>query len=418
MTGFSIRQERGIAVGAILVVVAVSLSAAAATSRGACGREIVDGNLNGDGHFVAREVIVYEAGVFPGDPLIVRVVGQVSAPGWFSVRLPGLRTPDQMRVVGAHVDVTAYFVEDGALNFFASPAPGGAGGQVSVYYIAGAGSWSHHFELDAEAAELALIAKVNWRASTMFRHVDLLLVSGLVHTQDTPDYTRGPPAPMASGGGGAWSLDFAMSASSPATDGLSAFAMPSSTDTGIYIVHRAESIDIPGSSSHGVRTCAPAGFSVRVFESPVEQSDVVVLDDARIDALATPSGKARGAPLFVELRNLGALPWAAGRVDIYRDGILAGADDLPYVARNGTARLEMGSALDIRAGRSLETQNGTAFHNYTVKNLDVTPYRVELHSTGANVRDPGPFVWKDAGLVASVEVPAGGEVQLRWTGDA
>ena len=416
MAELNLKGRRAIALWTVVVVVGVALSAAAASSRGACGREIVDGNLDGDAHFKAREVIVYESGVFPGDPLIVRLVGQVSAAGWYTVKLPGLRAPDQMRVVGSHVDVTAYFVEEGALNFFALPPSGAPVGDVSVYYIAGAGSWTHHFELDAEAAELALIAKVDWRALTMFRHVDLLLVSGLLHTQDAPDYERGPPAPAA--GAGAWGLDFAMSASSPATDGLAAFAMPSSTDTGIYIVHRAAGIDIPGSSSHGVRTCAPAGFSVRVFESPAEQSDVVVLDDARIDALSTAWGKARGAPLFVEMRNLGELPWAAGRVDIYRNGILAGADDLPYVARNGTARLEMGSALDIEASRSLETLNGTAFHNYTVKNLDVTAYLVEVQSTPANVRDPGPFAWKDGRLVASVEVPSGGEVHLGWTGDA
>ncbi len=405
-------------IGTVVVVVVVSLSAAAATSRGTCGREIVDGNLDGDGHFIAREVVVYEAGVFPGDPLIVRLAGEVSAPGWFTVRLPGLRAPDQMRVVGSHVDVAAYFVEDGSLNFYASPAPGTAGGEADVYYIAGAGSWNHHFELDAAAAELALIAKVDWRATTMFRHVDLLLVSGLVHTQEAPNYSRGPTAPTATTAAGAsWGLDFSLSASSPATDGLAAFAMPSSTDTGIYIVHRAAAIDIPGSSSHGVRSCAPSGFSVRVFESPVEQTDVVVLDDARIDMLRTASGRSYGAPLFVEMRNLGGLPWAAGRVDIYRDGILAGADDLPYVARNGTARLEMGSALDIRASRSVQTENGTAFHNYTVKNLDVTPYRVELQSTAANVRDLGPFAWQDGRLVASLEVPPGSEVRLAWTGD-
>lgn len=417
MAGLSLRERRVLALWAVVVLAGVSLSAAAAASRGACGREIVDGNLDGGARFVARDVIVYESGVIPGDPLIVRVVGEVTAPGWFTVRLPGLRAPDQMRVVGSRVDVTAYFVEDGSLHFFASPAAGPAGGEVSVYFIAGAGSWTHHFELDAEAAEMALVAKVNWRATTMFRHVDLLLVSGLVHAQDEPDYARGPPAPATAGGASAWGLGFAMSASSPATDGLAAFAMPSSTDTGIYVVHRADAVDIPGSSSHGVRSCAPAAFFVRVFESPVVQSDVVVLDDARIDLLGTSGGRARGAPLFVELRNLGELPWAAGRVDIYRDSILAGADELPYVARNGTARLEMGSAMDIRASRSLETINGTAFHNYTVRNLDVTAYLVEVESTPSNVRDLGPFAWKDGRLVASVEVPAGGEVRLGWTGD-
>jgi len=167
LSGLSLRERRVLALWAVVVVAGVSLSAAAAASRGSCGREIVDGNLDGGAKFVARDVIVYESGVFPGDPLIVRVVGEVTSPGWFTVRLPGLRAPDQMRVVGSHVDVTAYFVEDGSLDFFASPAPGTAGGEVSVYYIAGAGSWTHHFELDAAAAELALVAKVTWRATTM-----------------------------------------------------------------------------------------------------------------------------------------------------------------------------------------------------------------------------------------------------------
>ena len=276
MAELNLKGRRAIALWTVVVVVGVALSAAAASSRGACGREIVDGNLDGDAHFKAREVIVYESGVFPGDPLIVRLVGQVSAAGWYTVKLPGLRAPDQMRVVGSHVDVTAYFVEEGALNFFALPPSGAPVGDVSVYYIAGAGSWTHHFELDAEAAELALIAKVDWRALTMFRHVDLLLVSGLLHTQDAPDYERGPPAPAA--GAGAWGLDFAMSASSPATDGLAT---------------SASSTTAPACST--ARRVASAAAGKRWWTANQASASAVLTRVRRTSVKAVPSTRAREA---------------------------------------------------------------------------------------------------------------------------
>lgn len=395
------------------------MTAAATASRPACAREIVSGNLDGDAAFTARDVIIYGPGVFPGNPMVVRVEGNITAAGWYSVRLPGLRAVDQLRVAGTGADVGGYFVEDGSLHFYVTLDPGSLAGNVNIFYIPGSASWVQHFELDFDKGELALVARVDWPATTMFRHVDLLLVSGKLHAATTSPSPERAPAAAGFGGGSIFGLSNAVS--SPATDELAAFEVPSSTDAGIYIVHRARAVDIPGSNSHGVRACTPASFFLRVFESPVESTQIVAADDAAVDRMAgapsSPRADPSGLPLLIELRNRGDLPWMGGRTDIYRDGILAGADNLPYVPRNGTARIEMGSALDVRVARAVETDNGTRYQNYTVRNLDVSPYTVEIATAySGNVTDPGVFVRAGGALTARVVVPPAAEVTLGFSG--
>lgn len=395
-------------------------TAAAAASRPGCSRDIVQGNLDGDVPFTAREVIVYAPGVFPGNPMLARVAGDITAAGWYSVRLPGLRAPDQLRVVGAGADVGAYFVEDGRLNFYVALEPGSVEGTVSIFYIPGSATWSHHFELDVEKGELALVARVDWPARTMFRNVDLLLVSGKLHTAPPRPYPVAAPA--AAGAGGSF-FDFSGRVASPSTDTLAAFTVPSSTDTGIYVVHRSKAVDIPGSNAQGLRSCAPAGFYLRVYESPLEATEIVVADDGAIETMRAAANSSAsepvGPPLVLELKNSGDLPWMSGRADIYKDGILAGADSLPYVPRNGTARLEMGWAFDVRVTRTTEVQNGTKYQNFTVTNLDVTPYTVEVTTIYPfTITDLGPFVRVGDRLTARGTIAPATQVTFGWSGPA
>jgi hypothetical protein len=108
-----------------------------------------------------------------------------------------------------------------------------------------------------------------------------------------------------------------------------------------------------------------------------------------------------------------------GRADLYRDGILAGSDLIPYTPRDGTARLVMGKALDIEVTRQVEVSAGIRFVNHTVTNRDVTPYTVELRDLvgTANVADPGAFHRVDGAMVASVSVGAGASVSLGWSSE-
>jgi hypothetical protein len=403
----------------IVALIGAGASAQALWGRPACARVIVEGNLDGDASFTTRDVILYGSGVFPGNPMVVHVAGNITAAGWYSVRLPGARALDELRVVGTGAQVGAYFMEDGSLHFYAALDSGSAAGVVDIFYVAGSASWTAHFELDFDAAKLALIARIDWPATTMFRHVDLLLVSGKLHAPSPSSYQGRAPAASA----GSSTFGPSSPPSSLATDSLAAFEVPSSTDAGIYVVHRARGVDIPGSNSNGVRTCAPAGFYLRVYESPVEATQVVAVEDAAVDQVAGDSTLAgangTGAPLEIELRNTGDLPWMGGRTDIYKDGILAGADNLPYVPRNGTARIEMGWALDLRVTRSVEIDNGTRYQNYTVQNFDVSPYAVEIKTAYAGtVSDPGPFVRGEAGLTVRVEVAATSRTTIGFAGPA
>ena len=411
-------RQRWQTFAAIAILVGASVALGAAAAADGCSREVVQGNLDGDAHFVARDVIVYASGMFPGNPVVVRLEGQAEHSGWYSVRLPGVRAIDQLRVVGVGPEVGGYFLEDGALHFSVEVRSDAPAGPVEIYYVAGSASWTHHYELDFARGELMLIGRVVWESKAMFRSVDMLFVSGKLHTASSwGNATTGTPAPAAAGGG---VFDMSRLVASPATDTLAAFAVPSSSDEGIFVVHRASNIDMPGSNGHGLKTCQPSTFYMRVHRSPVEQSEVVVVRDTG----GSPQNWSSEAPgrtptLELELRNLGDLPWMAGRADIYRSGILAGPDDIPYTARNGTVRVEMGSAFDIKAALSVETSGERVYHNYTLHNVDVSDFAVELVVTPQTVvGDLGPFT-RDGGLLkARVDLVRGAAVALSWWGPA
>jgi len=416
-----IGKKRLKALIAVALIVGTAGVVSAATARPPCQREVVAGNLDGDAQFVARDVIVYGAGMFYGNPIVARVEGTISESAWYSVRLPGVTAFDQLRVVGRGAVVGAYFLEEGRLHFYADLLPGALSGAVEVFYVAGSASWSHHYELDLERLELALIGRVDWNARVMFRNVDLLFVSGTLHTVSSGWGGEAPSAMMAGGGFGLF--DFSSRVTSPETDSLAAFSVPSSTDTGIYVVHRAANVDLPGSNGHGLKTCKPSSFYLRIHASPVEATEVVVAADSAIDALnasgVASSHAPAGLPFVIELVNRGALPWMAGKADIYRDGILAGADNLAYTARNGTAKIAMGWAYDVRVTRTLEKMGATAYHNYTIQNLDEMPFTVELESAASSgVVDTGPFTRDGILLKARGVIQPGQVVRLFWTGPA
>lgn len=408
-----------IVLAGIVLVVALGVAAA---SKPACTREVVSGPLVGGGQFTARDVAVYGSGVFPGNPLVVRIEGNITASDWYDVRLPGVRVPDQLRIFASGATVTAYFLSGETLSFYAEMKNASTSAAVNIFYIPGTASWDGHFELDLDAKVLALVAKVDWRGSVMFRHIDLLLVSGEIHTVP-PSYYGSPPVAASTSVGGGFASPFAPRLASDASDELAAFTIPSSTDNGIYVVHRVSNVDIPGSNALGRATCEPKSFFLRVYESPVLTSEIVVAHERVYGAGAPWNGSASatttGLPLTIELGNAGGLPWMPGRADLYRDGILAGSDLIPYTPRDGTARLVMGKALDIEVTRQVEVSGGIRYVNHTVTNRDVTPYTVELSDLAgaANVTDPGSFLRVDGSMVASVQVRAGETVSLGWSSE-
>jgi hypothetical protein len=412
-------RQRWQAFAAIAILVGASAIIGAAAAASGCSREVVQGNLDGEAHFVARDVIVYASGMFPGNPVVVRLEGRAEQSGWYTVRLPGVKAIDQLRVVGIGPEVGGYFLEDGALHFSVEVRSDAPAGQVEIYYVAGSASWTHHYELDFARSELMLVGRVVWESKAMFRSVDMLFVSGKLHTASSwGGATTGTPAPAGAGGGSVF--DMSGLVASPATDNLAAFAVPSSSDEGIFVVHRASNIDMPGANGHGLKSCQPSTFYMRVHRSPVEQSEVVVVrDTGGYSQNWSSEAGGRTPTLELELRNLGDLPWMPGRADIYRSGILAGADDLPYTARNGTVRVEMGSALDIKAEVTVETSGDRVYHNYTLQNVDVSDYAVELVVAPQGlVGELGPFA-RDGGLLkARVDLVRGAAVALSWWGSA
>lgn len=400
---------------ALILTSAVALGAAAGVK---CTREVVEGNLDGAAEFEARDVIVYAAGMFPGNPVVVRIVGHVDASGWYNVELPGVRAADQLRVVGDGPRVGAYFLEERQLNFYADIEEGGAPGPIDVYYIAGSASWGHHYELDFNRSDLTMVGRVDWYAKVMFRSVNMLFVSGKLHA--SPNFGNGgTPAPAASGlGPGVF--DFSSRVTSAETDHLAAFSVPSSSDEGIYVIHRVENVDMPGSNGHGLRACTPTAFYMRVHESPVEVAEVALVADGLYPfSNATLTGAGSPARLVLEVENMGDLPWMPGRADIYRGGILAGSDDIPYTARGADVRVEMGSVFDLEAERTVEGNNTTRFYNYTLRNRDLSAYTVEVTSTvqGAVV-DAGPFTREGRYLTARLRIDAGETIRIGWQGAA
>lgn len=407
----------------VLVVVlalvgSAAIAAAAQGSASPCQRQVVEGNLDGDAQFVARDVIVYASGMFPGNPVIVRLEGHVEASGWVSVRLPEVQALDQLRVVGNGPRVTGYFLEDGNLHFSVEVGDDAPAGAVVIYYVAGSASWSNHYELDLERSDLALIGKIQWGSKAMFRHVDMLFVSGKLHAVATGGYEYMPqPAPAAGGSmnDADWAFDVSTRVTSAPTANLATFSVPSSSDEGIYIVHRAADIDMPGSNGNGLKSCKPTAFYLRIHESPVEVKEVVVVTDAQIDAAAGGGAYGADPAMILEVRNIGDLPWMPGRADIYRTGIIAGADNIGYTARNGTVDVQMGSALDIEATRIVTNVGGRVYHNYTLRNLDVSNFTVEVQSAVVGtVGGYGPFVRDGSVLKARGVLQAGAEVQVSW----
>ena len=130
-------------------------------------------------------------------------------------------------------------------------------------------------------------------------------------------------------------------------------------------------------------------------------------------------GQPQGPPLFFEVKNTGGLPWMSGPTDLYKDGILAGTDNLPYVPRNGTVRLQMGWAYDVKVTRMVETNDNRTYTNYTVANLDASGYTVEIHDRySASTTSLGLFVREGSELVARVFVAPGETIALGWVRDA
>jgi hypothetical protein len=107
-----------------------------------------------------------------------------------------------------------------------------------------------------------------------------------------------------------------------------------------------------------------------------------------------------------------------GRADLYKDGILAGADLIPYTPRDGTVRLVMGKALDIEVTRQVELSSNVSYVNHTVTNRDVSSYTVELRDPLGTVivTEAGLFRQEGAEMVASVFMEPGAQVTLGWAG--
>jgi hypothetical protein len=412
---------------ALLVVSFVLVGAAAATAaatRPPCTREVIDGVVESSGDFRAVSVVLYQAGMFPGDPVIVRVEGNITTTDWFTVDLPGVRVLDQLRVHGQGARVNAFFLEDGALKFYAELQDGAPSAKIIIYYIPGSASWSHRYELDLDADQIALIANVNWRSSVIFRDIDFLLVSGKLHSvPQRGNNSYAPEAPVASSAGG-FSFDrspfgLASSVSNPERDELGAFTIPVSSDAGIYVVHRSEGVDLPGSAGKAVNACGTFTFYIRVYESPLVKEELVVARSTGVPygaPFAGASTEPQGFPLFIELTNTGDLPWIPGRAELWRDEILVGSDNLPYTQRSGQARVQMGVAFDLTVSRTVESLDNETFVNFSAKNTDTVDYLLEIREpvSGRDITDLGPFVREGDELVARVPLAPSEEAAARF----
>lgn len=394
---------RGLALGVILLL-SLGLGAFAA---GSGAMRVVDGELSDDGHFRARALTIYEAGMFLSNPVVVRADGIATASKWYKVELPGLRSIDQVRVYSSAANITAYYTDGEFLRFSAIVHEGVREAAVEVYYFPGSASWQGHYELDFERAEISLVARIDWRAKVVFRDVELQLVSGRAHTVPPSYSSPSEPRLAASPGGSPFNLP--RLAASPVNEPLRAFEVPESADTGIYVVHKVQRADQPAVST----------FFVRVFTSPVAVRSVIVFDSASLQPLGPeriPLADSKDPPLFIELSNSGGFPWMPGRADIYRDGILAGSDMIEYTSRGGTQRTAMGWSLDVKVARDVTDFNGTRTVSYNLTNRDNTPYTVEIRQryTASEVTSLGPFHREGDEFVLAIDVPAGTTLSFSW----
>ncbi len=396
---------------ALLLVALLIVGAAAGTAMAtlpACERNIVTGPLSADLDFRVTAVAVYATGMFYGNPLLAHVEGTMESAGWYTVPLPGFRDPEHVRVRSADATVTAFFNDGESLTFFVADENATFPARVTIDYIAGSAWWTHRYELDLDRADLALVARINWQAAALFHDVDLLLVSGEIHTADPYGRDIPPPrAPEAAGSGGGW-FTFSSSDSS-STGGLSAFTVPSSSDAGIYVVHRAEGVDLPGAAGKDAKACRTAGFSLRVYESPINASDLVVatmVQSGPKGGAPATSTSPQGWPAFLAFENQGEVPWVPGLVEVWRDGVLVGSDVLPYTAVGGAASMQVGVSFDIQVERTVEATNTTTFVNYTLRNVDAVSHRLELRELWdfRNTTYDAPFVREGNVLVARVEL--------------
>lgn len=402
-----------------LLLVGVAAGASAAL-KPACERTIVSGSLASDLDFRVTAIAVYASGMFSGNPVLAHVEGTVPGPGWYAVPLPGFRDPDHVRVRSGDAPVTAFFDEGGTLSFSVADENASFPASVAIDYIAGTAWWTNRFELDLDHADLTLVGRVYWQAEPLFRDVDLLLVSGEVHTAQ-PSYAGEPPvaAEAAMGPFGAGWFSFS-SSSPPSSPGLNVFTVPSSKDAGIYVVHRAEGVDLPGAAGKDASACRAAGFSVRVYESPVNTTEFLV---ASFSDTTTSAGEAwsaqvpTGLPSFLGIENAGQIPWVPGLVEVWKDGVLVGSDQLAYTPAGAGALIQTGTSFDVAASRSIDQDNGTVFVNYTLANADAVPHRVELSDTRtfANSTLAPPFERVGSAITARVELQPQQEVTIGYT---
>jgi hypothetical protein len=319
-----------------------------------------------------------------------------------------------VRVRSSDAPVTAFFSEGESLSFSVADKGGSFPALVTIDYIAGSAWWTNRYELDLDRQQLAMVARVRWQAQVLFDDVDLLLVSGTVHSAPRPDvYQDGPPPPAAAGSSALDSSWFSFATSSPgSTRNLDTFTVPASQDAGIYVVHRAQGVDLPGAAGKDAKACREAGFSVRVYESPIEAQEYVAATFSGTQASATATGA--GLPALMSLGNAGTIPWVPGRVELWKDSVLIGSDHVPYTPAGGKALMHTGTSFDVSVSRSVESTNATQYVNYTLRNVDAVPHRFELRESGGfeNATLAAPFERDGKDLVAQVEVEAQGVVVI------
>lgn len=416
-----LKEKRKMRALLLVCLLLVGVAAGASASlKPACERTIVSGSLVSDLDFRVTAIAVYASGMFSGNPVLAHVEGTVPGPGWYAVPLPGFRDPDHVRVRSGDAPVTAFFDEGDTLSYSVDDENATFPAAVTIDYIAGTAWWTNRFELDLDHADLTLIGRVHWQAEALFRDVDLLLVSGEVHTvqpnYDERSYGAGEPAASAVGGG--W---FSFSSSNPpSAPGLNVFTVPSSKDAGIYVVHRAERVDLPGAAGKDALACRTAGFSVRVYESPVNTTEFVVASFTKDSSSAGQAWSVdvpAGLPSYLAIGNAGAIPWVPGLVEVWKDGVLVGSDRLAYTPAGGEALIQTGTSFDVAAVRSIDVDNGTVFVNYTLRNVDAVPHRVELSDTRTfqNSTLPAPFVRVGDVVTAHVELAPQQEVTIGYT---
>jgi hypothetical protein len=399
-----------------LLVLATAVGASVAT-RPACERTIVTGSLVSDLDFRVTAVAVYARGMIYGNPLLAHVEGTVPGPGWYSIPLPGFVDPDHVRVRSSDAPVTAFHTEDeGKVTFDVLDDNATFPAVVTIDYIAGTAWWANRFELDLDRGDLSMVGRVFWQAESLFRGVDLLLVSGEVHVETRPDLA--PPASMESAGAPGFGLFSPFTTSTPSGSyTLSAFSVPSSRDAGVYVVHRAQDVDLPGAAGKDAKTCPQAGFSVRVYESPVSTAEYVeaVFSGTTTEVLAS-DGPAR-LPSFLVLANRGDVPWVPGTVEVWKDAVLVGSDTLGYTPTEATTTIQTGTSLDIWGERVVESTNTTDFVNYTLGNNDAVAHRVRLVERGdfGNVSLAAPFAREEGAIVAYLELAPHEELTIGFT---